>query len=307
MPLFTIYLTDEAVRMGLPSRIIQTNVTTLSGLHIRNDPVVLGAPLLGTSSVTGNYLGFYYATPKTNIQVLNGSAINVTLTPLPAYSIQVGESLLLYTTLRELLDMPALIDDRDVDELHHVGSIVTVRAHSAISLPSIVTVSVMVGGGLVGGVVAAELQGVGALALMICADPNTQGRFVGSYRILSPFAVADSFAGVVVGNVLLSVLVLLLQMCVLLVLRSGKPAQDSVDRMARARFPSLSITATAIFHVGTARIGTADLPPHECLHVGTAGRCSWLCTYGRASRCARRTPLSARRAGVPGIQARLAG
>ena len=52
MPLLTIYLTDETVRMGLPSR----NVTTLSGLHIKNFLVVLGAPLLGSSSVTGNYL-----------------------------------------------------------------------------------------------------------------------------------------------------------------------------------------------------------------------------------------------------------
>ena len=227
LPLFTLYTTDEAVRAGT-AFLIPTNVSTLWELltaaasrHQRANqvPVVSKVPSLDEASVTGNELGFYHAAPATHILVLNGSAINVTLSPLPAYSIQVGESLLLYTTLRELLDVSVFTDHRDVDELHLVGSVAVAKPASSTSVPTTVSVIVTVGGGALGGL-ASELQGVGVLAMMNCADPSTQGRFA-SYRILSPVAIADSYAGVVVGNVLLAACVGLFQVCFLLALRFG--------------------------------------------------------------------------------------
>ena len=49
---------------------------------------------------------------------------------------------------------------------------------------------------------AAQLQGVGALTMIGCSDPNplSTSRF-SCYRILSPVAVLNSYAGVIIGNV----------------------------------------------------------------------------------------------------------
>ena len=86
-------------------------------------------PATGDMSVTGNELGFYLEMPTTTILLLNDGAVNVTLDPLPSYAIEVDERMLLYTSLRELVGVGALMDHRDVDELHLVGAIKVYSRH----------------------------------------------------------------------------------------------------------------------------------------------------------------------------------
>ena len=98
-------------------------------------------------------------------------------------------------------------------------SVAGVLTNTGMSALSVVTTTV---GGALGGM-AGELQGVSALALMGCSDPATIGRF-GAYRALSPVAVQDSFAGVILGNCLLTAGV-----CVVLVLRFCRRGRVGVN------------------------------------------------------------------------------
>jgi hypothetical protein len=86
---------------------------------------------------------------------------------------------------------------------------------------------------------------------MGCSDPTTKSSF-GSYRVLSPVAVMDSYAGVIIGNALLAGAVGLMQLCIVLVLRFCRRVQRLVELMATARFPSLFVAAALAFHTGTA-------------------------------------------------------
>ena len=219
-------------------------------VRVRGVPVVKQVPALGDVGVTGNELGFYFEMPNVTILVPNSSALNVSLTPLPSYAIEVEERMLLYTSMRELLDVVVLMDHRDVDELHLIGTIEVYKPGTGMSVPSIVTTIITSGGGALGGM-APELQGVGALALMGCSDPNTKSRF-GAYRALSPVAVQDSYAGVIIGNGILTFVVLAVQAGIVATLRFCHRVQRNIELMATARFPSLFFAAALAFHTGTA-------------------------------------------------------
>ena len=94
--------------------------------------------------------------------VTNRTTLNLTLSALPHYIITVDERLLLYTSMRALLDVAVLTDHRDVDELHLVGTIVVIKPYAGMTAPSVIETVVAGGGGAMGGM-APELQGVGAL------------------------------------------------------------------------------------------------------------------------------------------------
>ena len=115
--------------------------------------------------------------------------------------------------------------------------------------PEIIASVVAAAGGVTGGM-AAELQAVGALAMMGCADPNTKSTF-GSYRVLSPVAVMESYAGVIIGNAVLAAVVGVFQLVVLLILRICRRVGRTADLLATARFPSLFLGAALMFHTGT--------------------------------------------------------
>ena len=97
-------------------------------------------------------------------------------------------------------------------------------------------------------VLAGEVVGLGALAMFTC---GTRVSF-GSYRLLSPFAVLESYAGVVIGNALSMAAVGLLQMCVLAGLRLYRRVRRQIELMSSARFPALLFGVSGAFHTGTA-------------------------------------------------------
>ena len=96
-----------------------------------------------------------------------------------------------------------------------------------------------------------QLQAVGALAMMSCANPSTKKNFAW-FRVLSPVAVSNSYAGVIIGNLALTALAGVAQGCVLLMLRWCQPTRRVIDRMAAARFPSILVSVSLAFHTGTA-------------------------------------------------------
>ena len=260
LPLFTFYATDARIKAGVEANVsvAQEAGAALMALLLasRNPPspadsvrLVDAVPSLGPDSVTGNAKGFFADIPDpAGVRVLGSGVVLLTLGGLPDYSIQVSEGLQLYTTPRLLLGTDTLLDHFDVDARLLVGTVIATTA-STTSPTEVGTVVVVGVGGAVGA--AAELQGLGALALMRCASPYSQSYF-GMYRVLSPVAVLDSFAGVVIGNALLIVVVALLQLGALAVLRFLRRVSRSIDRMATARFPALTIVAMTAFHTGTA-------------------------------------------------------
>lgn len=261
LPLFTVAVYEDAdIRAGSsrtvfvkPIREALWQLLFSAGnrrVRVRGVPVVKQTPALGDVGVTGNELGFFFAMPNTTILVPNSSALNLSLTALPSYAIEVTERMMLYTSMRELLDVVVLMDHGDVDELHLIGTVEVHKPDTGMSAPSVVTTVITTGAGALGGM-AAELQGVGALALMGCSDPNTKSRF-GAYRALSPLAVKNSYAGVIIGNGLLTGCVLVLQAAVVAVLRFWRRVQRNIELMSLARFPSLFFVAALAFHTGTA-------------------------------------------------------
>ena len=120
------------------------------------------------------------------------------------------------------------------------------------SAPESVTTAVIVGvGGAMG--MAGELQALGALAFMGCADPQTRRSFA-SYRILSPAAVTNSYSGVIIGNAAIIAGIFLIQSVVvlLIMLMCSRRSSPFLDAQARARFPALTIFVANGMHGGTA-------------------------------------------------------
>eukprot|EP00744_Colponema_vietnamica_P004388 GILI01006564.1.p1 GENE.GILI01006564.1~~GILI01006564.1.p1 ORF type:complete len:801 (-),score=145.60 GILI01006564.1:292-2604(-) len=115
-----------------------------------------------------------------------------------------------------------------------------------------VSVAVTVVSSALGGAgMAAEQQGLAAMAMMTCTDPHTQQAF-GSYRALSPFALWDSYIGVVAGNFVFLVAVFIIQFLVLLVLKLAKRVRRWEELSAIARFPNVLLNCSFAVHTGTA-------------------------------------------------------
>ena len=173
-PLFAdFHVDEEAVRSGSTRLLSPIHDSTALWELLMNSgrqdrriwatgiPIVAAVPALGPVGVTGNENGFFHAQPNTTLLMPNHTTLNLTLSALPQYSITVGERLLLYTSMRELLDVPMLKDHRDVDKLHLVGTIVVLKPEVDMTVPAAVTTAFSSVGGVAGGM-AAELQGVGA-------------------------------------------------------------------------------------------------------------------------------------------------
>lgn len=213
-------------------------------------PVLMAKPLV-LSGVTGNAEGFFAVVPEIRLQLQSSENLTISLSSQVSYSISVDEGLELYTTLRGLIGRDAeLVPSVDPDALLLVGRLRSTAGDDGGSLPSVV---IAVAGGVGGAAAAmgAELQGLGALAMMECADPNTKSNF-GSYRVLSPVAVINSYSGVVIGNLVLVAFVFVVQVVVVGVLRVCRRVSRRIDLMSTARFPSLLVYASLAFHTGTA-------------------------------------------------------
>ena len=204
-------------------------------------------------SVAGNLNGFAAKLPLARVFVVNGSFVRLELSPLADYTIAEGESLELLTSVSTVAGPTCLIPG--TQPLLLVGSI-TVSTDKSANNPTS-TGGTAVGGGVgVVGIVAnaalaGEQVGLGALALFSCADPETRLSF-GSYRLLSPFAIFESYAGVVLGNAISIGVVGVVQVGILSALKLYRSARRWIEQMALARFPSLLVGMALAFHSGTA-------------------------------------------------------
>ena len=155
--------------------------------------------------------------------------------------------------------------------LLRIATVVVIPAPNDLSAAADAATGVAVGsavvGVLIGGGLPAEQQALSAMAMLTCADPHTRAAF-GSYRALSPFAVWDSYLGVVVGNFIFVSAVLCVQGAVLLGLRLAKRVRRWEELSAIARFPALLLQGTFAVHMGTAYaasqlITLADRPAED--------------------------------------------
>ena len=141
--------------------------------------------------ITGNPDGYFARLPTLNVSILNNTAVLVSSLPLPDYAVASPEGLLLFTSVRELYagqyTARLFANQSGLDDPRLIGSF-TVLYNAPSNNPATigVVVGVVVSGVSQGS--AAEFQGVGALALLGCADPITGTHFA-HYRILSLVSV----------------------------------------------------------------------------------------------------------------------
>ena len=204
------------------------------------------------------------------------------LAPLPQYSIDEAEGLDVYVPLATIVgslcaaDADVELPATTSDGLVLIGGLRVEPARGGLAPAEDATTGVSVGGAVVdvilgGGGAAAEQMGLAAMGLMTCADPHTRGAF-GSFRALSPFAIWDSYLGVVVGNAVFLAAVFCIQLIVLLVLRAAKRVRRWEELSALARFPSVLLNCSFALHMGTAysasQLITLDNMPLEDRVIG---------------------------------------
>ena len=246
LPLFSTPTTDDVIRSGLSAFTNTVAAEALSRLGLSSITLTeLRAEMTG---VTGNANGFFKFAPNVSVWVLNRSTIGVSVAALPAYSIKTNERLVALTTLRALVGGPERTDF-DMDAALVLGIFEVSVADTSMSGPAVTTTVLTAVGALLGA--SAEFQGLGALALLGCADPATRARF-GVFRVLSPVAVIDSYAGAIIGNAVLSVVVGGTQGAAVLALRFLGRRRRLIEIMALTRFPSLMLQAVFVFQTGTA-------------------------------------------------------
>eukprot|EP00742_Colponemidia_sp_Colp-10_P016276 GILJ01018633.1.p1 GENE.GILJ01018633.1~~GILJ01018633.1.p1 ORF type:complete len:758 (-),score=81.88 GILJ01018633.1:273-2243(-) len=221
----------------------------------------------------------------------------------PSYDIQRGERVDLFTTtsalLRTLMAQLSEVDEgstgltlsdlaRCVTTLDANGDLVlvgTMRTSRAASDPylealgaatDVVSGTTAIIGVVTGGFsAAADMQVIGALAMSTCADPHLRSAF-GSYRALSPFALSNSYIGVIAGNAVAYVAVFVLQVLALLCLRLVKgDAAQWAELSAMIWFPGVTLSAMAALHTGTgyasSQLVSLPGPAVEELAVGAVG------------------------------------
>lgn len=227
---------------------IHVNINATTTLLVAG-PVVGVAVRLVRMSVVGNLLGFANRLPVVNVTVVNDTAIQLTTSALPGYSIQEAEKLEVLVPTASIVG-PWCADDGDV-----VMGVLQVQATTSQSSTAVTTAVVGAVAAAVGAVgmagMAADQQGLSAFAMMGCSNPETKESF-GSIRVLSPFAVLNSYAGVVLGNAVVLAVVAVIQGVALLVMRVCRRVRRRVELMAATRFPALLLGTSFAFHTGTA-------------------------------------------------------
>ena len=224
-----------------------------SSLGLDNTSSVSCTPRHRTlQSIGGNQRGFAASLPSsvTIVQASVGWALLV-FPPLPSYAIEEPEALDLFVPESTLFgtacgnaNLVAIGSVRVTPNSNPLGA----AEESSMGVSVVGTVAAIAFGaaGL-----AAEQQGLSAMAMMSCADPHTRAAF-GSYRALSPFALWDSYIGVVAGNFVFVAAVLLIQGAVLLCLRLANRVRRWEELSAMARFPSVLLNCSFAIHTGTA-------------------------------------------------------
>ena len=97
---------------------------------------------------------------------------------------------------------------------------------------------------------AADMQAIAVIGLMSCAQPSGKAA-LGNIRILAPLAPWESYTGVIVGNVLLPVFVVGLQLFGALILWKVKDLESYTDACAVVRFPALLFATLSLTYQGT--------------------------------------------------------
>eukprot|EP00658_Telonema_sp_P-2_P046872 TRINITY_DN3521_c0_g1_i8.p1 TRINITY_DN3521_c0_g1~~TRINITY_DN3521_c0_g1_i8.p1 ORF type:complete len:665 (-),score=70.45 TRINITY_DN3521_c0_g1_i8:315-2309(-) len=188
------------------------------------------------------------------VLLINTTHIEVRLEGVPSYNIFEKETLLIYisTEYVSFCNTSLLPSSRVI-----IGRII-VDADTATGTSTTSVTGTVIGGGvgvigvgLGAAAIASDQIGLSALSMFTCADPHTRAAF-GSYRLLSPFAVYESYAGVIIGNVLSIFAVAMIQGVVLIILRLCRPTRRRIELMALGRFPAVLINISLAFQTGTA-------------------------------------------------------
>ena len=214
-------------------------------------------------SIVGNAKGLSSTLPTATLVVVNSTSVALTLSALPSYSIDEDEGLQMSVETSDIVG--SACSTGTTLGLFTMMVSADVKQYGA---PSSVATTVVSGGAAAVGVggmsgLAAEQQALSALAMFSCADPHSRQAF-GSYRALSPFAIYESYAGVVIGNAIVMGVVAVIQACVLAVLRVCHRVRRQVELMATARFPAVLMNVSFAFHTGTAYAASQliSLPSH---------------------------------------------
>lgn len=247
---------------------------------------MLSMPEAGMPNANGTCITFS-PTSTTNSQVVsfNITSLSITFPPLQGgrYAIQRGERVELHTTIPALLLAAiALLEDGEpiptgeesltLSDLQGclpyfsaenadtvlVGVMRTSRSSQDILIEVLgAATDVISGGATILGVAtgsfsaAADMQLIGALAFSTCADPHLRAAF-GSYRTLSPFALTESYLGVIAGNAIAYAGIFVLQLLSLVIVRLIKgDATQWAQLTALVWFPGITLSAIAALHTGT--------------------------------------------------------
>ena len=97
---------------------------------------------------------------------------------------------------------------------------------------------------------ASDLQMTGALGFMPCSDPYTHAS-LNNVRILSPFAIEESYVGVILGNVLFAVALFVGQIAALGFFKLIRGVTHLQELQAKVRFPALTYSAIVAFYTGS--------------------------------------------------------
>ena len=277
-----VTVSAAAIALGTPHNLSLRHADSQHAAHLSLPFSITVMRHRSLRSVGGNQRGFAAALP-TNMHATmhhDGSAEGnsthqrwaLHVAPMPDYVIEEDEALDLFAResalVGELCGGPALV---------HIGTLRVVPSDSrslaetkdatvGVSIIGTTTTIILGSGGI-----ASEQQGLSAMAMMTCADPHTQKAF-GSYRALSPFALWDSYIGVIAGNFAFLAAVFLIQVTVLLCLRLAKRTRRWEELSAVARFPAVLLNCSFAVHTGTAyaasQLITSDDRPLEDRIVG---------------------------------------
>ena len=247
--LFLVSLSEAAVRAGV-------NMTIPISLNASSTLLALG-PIEGVRvqlvrlSVAGNIKGFATKLPTVLMTVTNYSAIQLSTSSLPSYDIGEAEDLAIAIPTTTVVGSVCAVDDDDrtVIGVAHVN-FEEQTSNTAVTTVIVGAAAAAAGvGGMAG--LAADQQGLSAFAMMGCSNPSTNDSF-GSIRVLSPFAILNTYVGVILGNVVALLAVAMIQAATLVVLRVCRRVRRQIELMATARFPALVLSASFAFHTGTA-------------------------------------------------------
>jgi hypothetical protein len=195
------------------------------------------------------YIGNVTATAR--LVVLNASAFRLSVGAIPEYRAEADEQLTV------TLDTPFFSSDAKCapDRPLPIALITIIATPDPVAVAvqvaaTVATATALSSGMAIGGATAAgDAQSLALLAMMSCAQP-VEKAMTANRRLLSPLAIGNELEGMIVGNMILVVPIVLLQLVLVLVIkRVRKQAWLSVSSVVR--FPAMTVMAALLTQQGT--------------------------------------------------------